>query len=126
MKNSIKTLICALALSTVLAFNVSAEDKETKKVTGFGTGIYTTKAGKINISVDKYNHKPATIELEDKKGNIYYQEVVGKNKTQFRRSLDINQLPAGEYTLYITSNGEKLTKKLEVNDKQPERLISMN
>ena len=126
MKTSAKNFAYALALSTVLAFSASGEDKETKKVTAFGTGIYTTKTGKLKVNVDKYNQKPTIIQLEDKRGNVVYEEVVNKNKTKFRRSLNVNELPAGEYTLQIMSDGYKETRKLEVNEKRPERLISMN
>ena len=126
MKNSIKTLICAFALSTVFAFNASADDKESKKATGFGTGIYTTKQGKISINVDKYNEKPTVILLQDQKGNVLYKEVISKNETKLRRSLDMSEMPAGEYELKIVSNGEKQTKKLELQEAKPERLISMN
>ncbi|WP_221390725.1 T9SS type A sorting domain-containing protein [Dyadobacter sp. NIV53] len=126
MKTSAKNFIYALALTTVLAFSASAEDKKTKKVTAFGTGIYATKTGKINVNVNKYNEKLTVIQLQDKRGNILYQEVVNKNETKFRRSLDVNELPTGEYTLQIMSDGEKQIKKVEVNEKHPERVISMN
>ena len=126
MKTSVKNFAYVLALSTVLAFNASAEDKETKKVTAFGTGIYTTKTGEIKINVDKYNQKPTIIQLEDKRGNVVYEEVVNKNKTKFRRSLDVNELPAGDYTLQIMSDGQKQSKKVEVNERHAERMISFN
>ena len=126
MKNSIKTLICAIALSTVFAFNASADDKETKKATGFGTGIFTTKQGKISVNIDKYNEKPTIILLEDVKGNVLYKEVISKNETKLRRSLDMSQLPAGDYDLKVISNGEKQTKRVELQEARPERLISMN
>ena len=125
MKNSIKSLIAAFALSTVLVFNASANDKETKKVTGFGTGIYASKSGKINVSVDKFNNKSTVILLENSKGEILYRETAGKDETRVRRSLNMTDMPAGEYKLQIVSGGEKQVKFVELYDKQPERLISM-
>ena len=126
MKTSAKNFTYALALSTVLAFGASAEDKNTKKVTAFGTGIYATKTGKINVNIDKYNQKPTIIQLEDQRGNVLYEEVVNKDNTKFRRSLDVNELPAGEYTLQIMSDGQKQSKKVEVNERHPERMLSMD
>ena len=125
MKTLIKSMICALVLSTVLSFNAFADDKDAKKVTGFGTGIFTTKAGKLNVAVDKYNKKPTSIVLEGPNGGLVYKEIVGRHQTKLRRSLDMSQLPSGEYLLQIASNGEKQTKKVQILDKQPERLISM-
>ena len=125
MKNSIKSLIAAIALSTVLFFNASANDKEAKKATGFGTGIYTSKSGQIKVCIDKFNNKPTVIVLENSRGEVLYREITGKNETKVRRSLNMNDMPSGEYKLQIVSGGEKQTKMLELMDKQPERLISM-
>lgn len=126
MKTLAKNFIYAFALSTLFAFNAIADDKDSKKVTSFGTGIYTTKMGRINVSVNKYNQKPTIIMILDQRGQILFKEVVSKNEIKFKRSLDMSQLPVGEYTLQIMSNGEKLIKKLELNERQPEKLISMN
>ena len=126
MKNLVKSLLFAFAMTFVIAFNASADDKDTLKVTGFESGIYTTKEGKIRIHVDKHNKKPTVILLEDKRGKILYEEVIGKNETKLRRMIDMSQLPTGEYTLKIFSNGEKQIKKLGISETQPERFISMN
>ena len=126
MKNLVKSLLYAFAFSFVIVFSASADDKEAKKITGFGTGIYTTKEGKIRVNVDKFNKKATVILLEDSKGKVLHQEVVGKNETKFRRLLDMSQLPTGEYTLKITSDGEKQIKKLGLTEKLPDRMISMN
>ena len=126
MKNLINSVIFAFAMTFVIAGTASADDKDTLKVTGFESGIYTTKQGKIRIHVDKYNKKPTVILLEDKRGIILYEEVAGKNETKLRRMIDMSQLPTGEYTLKISSNGEKQIKKLGISETLPERLISMN
>jgi hypothetical protein len=44
MKTIFKSLICALALSTSVAF--AGPDKEAAKPTSFATGVYTTIDGK--------------------------------------------------------------------------------
>ena len=63
MKTYIKNIAIAFALVTSFALNAHAEDKATKKSTGFGTGIYSTKGGKINVLVDKVNQDSPTILL---------------------------------------------------------------
>jgi hypothetical protein len=125
MKNYIKSLIAVFALSTMFAFDASAEDKESKKAAAFGTGIYMMKSGNVNVSVDKFNNKPTVVQLENEKGDILYREVTGKRVTKFRRSLNISTLPAGNYTIEVTSDGQTQSKKLELHEKKAERLISL-
>jgi len=52
MKTTVKTFICAFAL-TAASFTAQAGDKEAKKASTFGTGIYATKTGKINVLMTK-------------------------------------------------------------------------
>lgn len=124
MKTSIKSLICAFAFSTLLVFQASADDKDSKKVTAFGTGIYMTPAGKINVNVDKFNTKSTVIQVENEKGEVLYREVTGKHVTKLRRSLDVSTLPNGNYTINVISDGQKQSRMLELHDKPTQRLIS--
>lgn len=126
MKNSIKTIICAFAFATLFAFNANADDKESKKATSFGTGIFASKEGKIQVNVDKYNNAPTAVTLEDDKGNLAYREIVTSGTKKFRRTLDVAQLPAGNYTLKIVSGGDKQTKTFEILDKTAARSITLN
>ncbi|MCE7039933.1 T9SS type A sorting domain-containing protein [Dyadobacter sp. CY312] len=125
MKTYIKSLIAVFALSTLFAFEANAEDKESKKSAAFGTGIYMMKSGNINLSVEKFNDKQTVIQLENEKGEILYREVTGKRVTKFRRSLDISTLPAGNYTIEVTSDGQTQSKNLELHEKKAERMISL-
>ncbi len=124
MKTSIKSLICAFFLSTAIIFQASADDKDSKKVTAFGTGIYMTSAGKLHVSIDKFNTKATVIQVENEKGEIFYREVTGKHVTKLRRSLDVSTLPNGSYTLNVMSDGQKQSRKLELLEKPSQRLIS--
>jgi hypothetical protein len=126
MKNSFKTIICAIAFSALFAFNASADDKEAKKVTAFGTGIFASKEGKVFVSIDKYNASPTIVMLEDAKGNVVYKEVMGKNEKKFRRTMDVSQLPSGSYTIQISSEGQKQTKTFDLTEKTAERVITLN
>ncbi len=126
MKNSFKTIICAVAFSALFAFNVSANDKETKKVNGFATGIFANKEGKINVNVDKYNDAETVIILIDQRGSVIYREVLGNSLTKFRRTLDVSQLPYGSYRLQVSSKGEKITKAFDVAESVARRVITVN
>jgi hypothetical protein len=126
MKNSIKSAIFALVLSATAIFTANASDKEVKKTTGFDSGIYATKEGKIKINIDKYNNAATAILLQDSKGKVVYHEVTGRYDKKLRREIDVNQLGSGNYTLEITSKGEKQTKVLQVTDITVERIVKLN
>lgn len=127
MKTSIKTIICAFALLTSVAFTASAEDKETKKSTGFGTGIYTTKTGKINVLVDKGNNEDkTTLLLKNDKDEVVYREVIEKGLKKFGRSLNVNDLEAGQYKINVSSNGETQSKTFQLTEQKTERVLHIN
>ena len=125
MKNSIKTFVCALAL-VATAFTANAEDKETKKAAGFGTGIYSTKSGKINVLVAKNSSDAATtLLLKNEKGEVVYRETVAKNNQKFGRTLNVDDLETGKYEIEVTSKGEKQTKTFEVSEQKSERILAI-
>ena len=125
MKTAFKTIALAIALTISFAFNAHADEKENKKVTSFGTGIFIAKNNKLYVSVDKYNDQRAVISLTDIKGSTIYREVLNKNNNKIRKVLDINDLAAGDYTIEVFSNGEKYTKQIEVAEKRTDRAISI-
>ena len=126
MKNSIKTFVCALALVATATFTANAEDKETKKAAGFGTGIYSTKSGKINVLVNKVNAEGSTtILLRNEKGDVVYRETVNKNTQKFGRTLNVDDLASGKYEIEVASQGEKQTKSFELSEQKSERVLSV-
>ncbi|MCF2493834.1 hypothetical protein [Dyadobacter chenhuakuii] len=125
MKTSIRTFVLAIAFTASFAFSSFAEDKETKKVTGFGTGIFVAKNHKLFVSVDKYNDANAIILVTDKKGKTIYREQLGKKIDKIRKVYDLNDLPAGDYNIEIFSDGEKVTKTISVSEPHIQRSISL-
>lgn len=127
MKTAVKSFICACAIITSVAFHASAEDKETKRATGFGTGIYTTKAGKINVLVEKVNNEAkTTLLLKNHKGEVVYREVIQKGLIKFGRTLNVNDLEAGQYQIDVISNGETQSKTFQVTEQKTERVLHIN
>ena len=126
MKNSIKTFVCALALVATATFTANAEDKETKKAAGFGTGIYSTKSGKINVLVNKVSADASTtILLRNEKGDVVYRETVNKNTQKFGRTLNVDDLASGKYEIEVASQGEKQTKSFELSEQKSERILAV-
>ena len=125
MKNSIKTFAVAIALFAT-AFTANAEDKEIKNSTSFGTGIYATKNGKINVRVDKLNSdSPTTLLLKNKNGQVVYRETIAKNVQKFGRMLNLDELAAGKYEIEIASEGEKQSKTFELSESKVERVLAI-
>ena len=127
MKTYIKNIAVAFAFVASFAFAAHADDKAAKKSTGFGTGIYSTKGGKINVLVDKVNQdSPTIIVLKNSLGDIVYREVVEKGSQKFGRSLNVNELEAGKYEIQVTSNGETQSKSLQLTEQKTERVLTIN
>ena len=125
MKNSIKTFAVAIALFAT-AFTANAEDKEIKNSTSFGTGIYATKNGKINVRVDKLNSdSPTTLLLKNKNGQVVYRETIAKNVQKFGRMLNLDELAAGKYEIEIASEGEKQSRTFELSESKVERVLAI-
>lgn len=125
MKNSIKTFAVAIALLAA-SFAANAEDKETRKSTGFGTGMYTTKSGKIKVLVDKVSSDaPTVILLKNENHQILYRETIEKNEQKFGRTLNVDELPAGKYEIEVSSKGEKQSRIFDLSEPKMERVIAI-
>lgn len=127
MENSIKTFICAFALITSTAFTANAEDKENKKASSFGTGIYINKEGKINVLVDKQgNQASTTLLVRNEHGEIVYREVIQKDNQKFGRLLNVEDLEAGKYEINVISNHEIQKKAFQLSEPTTERVVTIN
>ena len=123
MKTSFKSIALCVILGS-LAFTASAGNRQSPENKGFETGIFCDKSGKLNVNVDKYNRASTVIRIVNQKGIDVYKEVYGKSHMKLRRSIDLNELPAGSYLLEISSNGQNQQSRFEINHLRPQRLIS--
>ena len=124
MKTSIKTFAFALAF-IASTFAANAEDKETK-ASKFGTGIYPTKAGKINVLVNKADAENNTVLLlKNASGDVVYRETISKDNQKFGRSLNMDQMEAGQYKLDVISGSEIQTKSFQVSEQKTERVLTV-
>jgi hypothetical protein len=125
MKTSFLALTCAAAL--LIPFSSAADDeKGTKKSTGFGTGIYPTKEGKINVYIDKVDsNSPTLLLLKNSKGEVIYREVIKKSYQKFGRRLNIDDLEPGKYEIKVTVHGESQSTSFQLSEEKIERVLKV-
>ena len=96
MKTLVTTLVCALALSSTVAF--ASDPTEDKKAKPLQIGVFTTKEAKIQMAVRKGAGERAVITLRDAKQNVIHEEVMSKKSEKFDARFDVSNLSDGDYT----------------------------
>jgi len=114
-----------MVIAATFAFNSFAEDKESKKAAAFGTGIFASNSGKIHVNVDKYADSKAVVLITNKSGQVMYRETIDRDTNKFRKTFNVNELPAGTYTIEVSANGQKTEKDFEVSEIRTERQVSI-
>jgi hypothetical protein len=125
MKTSIKTIICAIALSvSSVAF---ATGKGSKSAPKFEANTYVSKDASLHVNVTKLSAGWVTISLKDAKNNEVYSENIAKNDLQYALKMNVNALPDGNYTLEIASASQTITKQINLASERVEvaRKVSM-
>lgn len=126
MKTSFLALTCAVALFAPLS-SAADDDKGTKKSAGFGTGIYPTKEGKINVYIDKVDtNSPTLLLLKNSRGEIMYREVIGKGFQKFGRRLNVDYLESGNYEIKVIINGEAQSTSFQLTEERIERVLRVD
>jgi hypothetical protein len=112
MKTSIKTIICAIALSaSSVAFASGKSGKEAPK---FEVSAYIAKDASLHVNVAKLSAGWVTVSLKDANNNEIYSENIGKNDLQYALKMNVNALADGNYTLKITSDNQTITKQISL------------
>ena len=124
-----KTLIKSFALAlTLTATTISATFADgtpagrPSNVASFKSGVYSTAAGKLHVSLDKETGGKVTIRLKDNRGAVLYNQHLGKNETTYRTRLDLSDLPDGTYELELT-NGVETTRQTVTISTKHARLV---
>ncbi len=112
MKTTFKTILCALALSTSVAF--AGLDSGANKPSRFETGIYKTQDGNLTVNLVKKTPDFASIAILNFKGEVLASEGVSKKQTKASIKFDLNNLPDGEYTVVVASKGERQTQAFSI------------
>jgi hypothetical protein len=125
MKPSFKTIALTIAFATAFAFNSFADDKEGKKALIYETGIFVSKTGKIHVNVDKYTNDKAVVLISNYKGEPIHRDLIDRGTDKFRKAYNVNELPAGSYTVEISANGKKTEKHFIVSEIHTDRLVAI-
>lgn len=116
MKTSMKTLLCAVALSTSAAF--AGPGSEIKKPTTFSAGIYATVGGNLNVNVVKKASVFTSVTILNAYGDILARESLTRKQTNNAIRFDLSALEDGEYIVEIASKGEKEVKKFTISSEK--------
>jgi hypothetical protein len=116
MKTLVTTLVCALALSSTVAF--ASDPTEDKKAKPLQIGVFTTKEAKIQMAVRKGAGERAVITLRDAKQNVIHEEVMSKKSEKFDARFDVSNLADGDYTLEVTAGKDKVQKQVSIKSQK--------
>ena len=114
MKTTIKTLVCAFALSSTVAFANPTEEKTAAK---FEASAFITADASVRVAVKKNVHERVYLNLRDAKGDVLFTETISKNDMDYAAKLDLSNLSDGAYQLEITAGKDKVVKQLNVQTK---------
>lgn len=116
MKTLVTTLVCALALSSTVAF--ASDPTEDKKAKPLQIGVFTTKEAKIQMAVRKGAGERAVITLRDAKQNVIHEEVMSKKSEKFDARFDVSNLSDGDYTLEVIAGKDKVQKQVSIKSQK--------
>lgn len=123
MKTLVTTLVCALALSSTVAF--ASDPTEDKKAKPLQIGVFTTKEAKIQMAVRKGAGERAVITLRDAKQNVIHEEVMSKKSEKFDARFDVSNLSDGDYTLEVIAGKDKVQKQVSIKSQKEATLRSV-
>ncbi|MPR32967.1 hypothetical protein [Salmonirosea aquatica] len=116
MKNSFKSLICALALGTTVAF--AGPGESAKKPTTFATVIYKNIDGGINVNVEKKGLATAAVIITNAKGDVLAREGIGRKQMKTAIKFNLKDLNDGEYKVMVASKGEEVVKEFSITSEK--------
>ncbi len=116
MKTSIKSLICALALSTTVAF--AGPGDNAKKPTTFGAVIYKNIDGGVNVNVEKTASNYAAVLITNENGDILARQSIGKKERKACMKFNLHELQEGAYKISVVSKGEKVEKEFTITSQE--------
>ncbi|GHB80742.1 hypothetical protein [Persicitalea jodogahamensis] len=124
MKKSIKTLICALALGTTVAF--AGPGDNAKKPTTFGAVIYKNIDGGVNVNVEKSVANYVAVLVTNANGDLLARQSIGKKEKKACIKFNLQGLQDGAYKISVVGKGEKMEKEFTITSQETvvERMLT--
>ncbi|QMW03583.1 T9SS type A sorting domain-containing protein [Spirosoma foliorum] len=129
MKTLIKPLFVAFALVLSTSYASLAKPTNDPQPATFQSGIFTNKAGKLQVALDKQTGQPLQIRLTSADGRMVFSQRVSKKQTTVRLVFDVSELPDGAYQLTITDGKETNQHTVTLETQKPmdvNRLVAIN
>ncbi len=122
MKTIIKSLVCALALGTTVAFAHPTDEKskDSRPVPAFESSTYVSADANLRVAVKKNTSDRVYITLRNTEGVVLFTETIGKKESSYAAKIDVKDLNDGVYQLEIFSGKDRVVKKLNLTSQKVE------
>lgn len=122
MKTIIKSLVCALALSTTVAFAHPTDEKskDNRPVPTFEASTYVSADASLRVAIKKNSPERVYVTLRNAEGVVLFSETIGKKEMTYAAKFDVKDLTDGVYQLEITSGKSQIVKKMNLTSQKVE------
>ena len=124
MKITIISKLFFAFIFTLSIYSYAADKKETKnkkeaKSVSFDASLFQhINSNKVKLAIDKGTDSPMRIMLRDGSGLTYFNEVSGKNQSQYRKTFDLAQMTDGTYYFEMFYKNRKIVKEIKLQTSQ--------
>ncbi len=115
--------------------DVDVNNQYQTKTKGFGVGMFPKKGTvTMNLLVDNYSSRSIRITIKDKKGKVYFTELLGKRQRRNWLKLNMIELKDDVYQVVVFNGRDKIVKEINLRTQkvpllepkiEEQRLISM-
>lgn len=122
MKTFIKSIACALALTTTVAFAHPTEEKTSnnRPEATFESSAFVTADASLRVAIKKNAPQKVYLTLKNKDGQVLFAETIGKKEMAYAAKINVSDLTDGTYQLEITSGQNRVVKQLNLSSKKVE------
>jgi ribosomal protein S6 len=122
MKTIIKSIACALALTTSVAFAHPTEDKTSnnRPEATFESSAFVTADANLRVAIKKNAPQTVYLTLKNTEGQVLFAETIGKKEMAYAAKINVSDLTDGNYQLEIVSGKNRVVKQLNLSSKKVE------
>lgn len=122
MKTIIKSIACALALTTTVAFAHPTEDKTStnRPEATFESSAFVTADANLRVAIKKNAPQTVYLTLKNTDGQVLFAETIGKKEMAYAAKINVSDLTDGNYQLEIVSGKNRVVKQLNLSSKKVE------